>query len=45
MWFSNGKCRVIDLGRNNSMHQYWLGAELLERSSAEKDLGVLGANR
>ena len=23
------------------MHQYWLGEDLLERSSAEKDLGVL----
>ena len=30
-------------GRNNCMHQYRLGADLLERSSTEKDLGVLVA--
>ena len=27
------------------MHQYWLKADLLERSSAEKDLSVLVDNR
>jgi len=27
-------------GRNNSMHQYRLGVDLLESSSAERDLGV-----
>ena len=27
------------------MHQYRFGIDLLERSSAEKDLGVLVANR
>ncbi|PKU48203.1 hypothetical protein llap_1482 [Limosa lapponica baueri] len=27
------------------MHQYWLGADLLESSSEEKDLGVLVDNR
>ena len=28
MKFNTGKCRV--LGRNNPMHQYWLGVDLLK---------------
>lgn len=44
MRLSKGKCRILHLGRNNHMHQYRLGDELLEMNSAEKDLEVLVAN-
>lgn len=39
--FHKGKCRVLHLGRNNSMHLYVLGANCLEKSFTEKVLGIL----
>ena len=35
----------LHLGRNNPMHQYRLGADLLESTSVERDLGVLVNDR
>ena len=45
MKFNKSKCRVLHLGRNNRRYQYRLGDDLPERSSVEKDLGVLVGDR
>jgi len=39
MKFKKGKCRVLHLGRNNPMHQYRFGADMLDSSSVERDKG------
>ena len=39
MRFNKGKCRVLHLGRNNLMHQDRLGADLLDSSFVDRDLG------
>ncbi|KAK4825261.1 hypothetical protein QYF61_025722 [Mycteria americana] len=41
MKFNKGKCQVLQLGTNDPMHQYTLGASQLETSFAEKALRVL----
>jgi len=41
MKFNKGKCQVLHLGRNNPTRQYILRTDQLERSLAEKDMGVL----
>ena len=45
MRVSKSKCMALHLGRNNSIHEYRFEADLLERSSAEKNLDVLVDNR
>ncbi|GAB0186244.1 mitochondrial enolase superfamily member 1 [Grus japonensis] len=41
MKFNKGKSKFLSLGMNNPRHQYLLGADQLEMSFAEKDLGLL----
>jgi len=45
MKFNKGKCRVLHPRRNNPMHQHRLGADVLQSSSVERDLGVLVDDR
>ena len=45
MRFHKGKCRVLYIERNNCMHQYRIGDDLLQRSAAKKDLSILVDNK
>ena len=45
MKINKSKCRVLHLGRKNHRYQYRVGDDLLETSSAEKDLGILVDDR
>jgi len=42
---SNGKYKVLHLGRSTPVHQFILRAIQLECSLAEKDLGILVDSR
>ncbi|XP_063693754.1 uncharacterized protein LOC134825470 [Bolinopsis microptera] len=37
----DGKCKVLHIGRNNPMHEYFMNGECLPQVKSEKDLGVL----
>ncbi|KAJ7426738.1 rna-directed dna polymerase from mobile element jockey-like [Willisornis vidua] len=43
--FNKGKCGIPHLGSNTPVHQYRLGADLMENSSTEKDLRILVDNK
>ncbi|KAJ7414042.1 hypothetical protein WISP_86992 [Willisornis vidua] len=45
MKFNKDKCKALYLGRNNTRYHYRFGVDLLESSSAEKDVGVLVDDR
>jgi len=45
MQFSKGKCQILQAGRDKPRHQHMQGADQLEGSLVENDLGILVENR
>jgi len=39
--FNDTKCKILHMGWSNHQYRYRLGDEWIERSLAEKDLGIL----
>ena len=45
MEFNVGKCKIMHLGKKNPKHSYTMGGVELEKTSEERDLGVLVDDR
>lgn len=43
--FERNKCQIVHLEQSNNRHKSKLGEELLERSPAKRDLGVLVSSK
>ena len=41
MNFNVDKCKYVHIGRNNKEHDYYIGDNIVQVSSSEKDLGVI----
>ena len=41
MNFNVDKCKCVHIGRNNKDHGYYIGDNIVQESSSEKDLGVI----
>ena len=39
--FNSQKCKVLHIGPGNAKHTYYLGADALEHTTVERDLGIL----
>ena len=45
MEFNVGKCKIMHLGKKNPKHSYTMGGVELEKTSEERDLGLLVDDR